>query len=187
MYLAIFWNSNSPVASFAQTIKSGFITEKNAISDEDYYSNLWRDIEKYNLAMTIRRVPILGVGYGNKYDEPIKLTADLWPLDGYIPHNMILDIIVKTGVIGFFIFWFVINGIAFYGATLYPKIRDPYLKAVCIVALAAIFNQMVVSYFDLQLTYTRNMVLLGTFVGVLTQLKKIDDRESPPAVQQQAA
>lgn len=181
-YLVIFWNSYSPYASFAQTIKSGLITDKDQMSTQDYYSNLYRDIEKYNLAMTVRRVPFFGVGYGNKYDQPIKSLV-LWSLDGYIPHNLILNLLVKTGAVGFFCFWFFFNAVLFYGAATYPKLRDPYLKAVCIVAMAAVLNQVVVSYFDLQLTYTRNMVLLGTLIGLLLRLKVMDTETGEPSPQ----
>jgi hypothetical protein len=187
LYLGAFWNSNSAIGSFAKTIKSGFVTDKSSLSEEDYLSNLWRDIEKYNLAVTVQRAPIIGVGYGNKYDQPIKPLEDLWSLDGYVPHNMMLDVIVKSGAIGCFIFWFFMNGTAFYGASLYAKLQDPYLKVICIVGLAMIVNQMVVSYFDLQLTYTRNMVLLGIFIGLLTNLKKIDEREHGPLEVQEVA
>ena len=34
--------------------------------------------------------------------------------------------------------------------------------------------QMIVSYADLQLTFARNMVLLGVMVGVLARLAELD-------------
>lgn len=187
LYLAVFWNSNSKYGSFAQTIKSGFITDKNHMSREDYYSNLYRDIEKYNLAQTILRVPLMGVGFGRPFDQPVKLYDIGFDLNAYIPHNMLIGLFTKVGMVGYFCFWVFINAMVFMGAATYPGLRDPYLKAVCLIAVAAIFNQIIVSYFDLQLTFSRNMVLLGTMLGLLSQLRSIDLKISSAAPQANAA
>jgi hypothetical protein len=42
----------------------------------------------------------------------------------------------------------------------------------------AIVNQIVVSYFDLQLTYYRNMIVLGTLCGLIPTLANSCD-EAP--------
>ena len=173
LYTAIFWNSNSVLASPVRRVASSFraTPETNAYA---YYSNLYRKYENYDLAVTVRRAPVVGIGFGKKYDAPIKLAHLLFPLREYIPHNEILWLLVKTGAVGFFLFWFFLNSFVSQGASLLSRLKDPYLKAVCAVAVVAVVSQITVSYFDLQLTYYRNMVYLGALMGLVPTLETID-------------
>lgn len=171
VYGAAFWNSNSILARPVQTIKSGIIKPEMEENIDDYYSNLYRENENYNLAATVRNHPIIGIGFGNKYDQPIPLVAIPYPLRDYIPHNEIFWLIVKMGSVGFFAFWFFFNSVAAKGVQIFSRLTDPYLKAVTLFIIIAIINQMVVSYFDLQLTYYRNMIYLGCLLGMLPALE----------------
>lgn len=172
VYSAVFWNSESRLASPLKLIKSSINPEKD---DERYLSNLYRDFERYNLAYTIKTTkPITGIGFGNKYKNFIPLPDIVFPLRDYIPHNEILWIFVKTGAVGFFILWFFFDSLIFRCSSLYIKLNDPYLKSICIVIVIAIINQLVVSYYDLQLTYYRNMIVLGTFCGLIPALININ-------------
>lgn len=172
VYSAVFWESDSRLASPLKLIKSSINPDTES---ERYLSNLYRDFERYNLAYTIKTTkPITGIGFGNKYKNLIPLPDIVFPLRDYIPHNEILWIFVKTGAIGFFVFWFFFNALIFRCAFLYTKLNDPYLKSICIVIVIAIVNQMVVSYYDLQLTYYRNMIVLGTFCGLIPTLTNLN-------------
>lgn len=178
VYGTVFWNSESSLAKPVQMVKSGLVEPDKAANPQDYYSNLYRDYENYNLARTVQRKPVTGIGFGNKYDRPIELADISFPLKDYIPHNQIIWWLVKTGAIGFFGFWFFFNVFAYKGASLYTQLNDPYLKAVCAMVVIAIINQMVVSYFDLQLTYYRNMIYLGTLMGLLPTIKRLGIQNS---------
>lgn len=46
------------------------------------------------------------------------------------------------------------------------------------MVVVAVINQMVVSYFDLQLTYYRNMIYLGTLMGLMPTLERIGQKNS---------
>jgi hypothetical protein len=172
IYSLIFWNSNSVLARPIQTIKSGFVKPEMETNIDDYYSNLYREYENYNLAATVINNPVLGIGFGNKYEQPIPLVAIPYPLRDYIPHNEIYWVIVKMGSIGFFAFWFFFNSAAAKGVQIFTNLNNPYLKAVTLFVIIAIINQMVVSFFDLQLTYYRNMVYLGCLLGLLPALEE---------------
>lgn len=181
IYVGIFWNfSNSRFAGPVNLIKSGLVKPDKETNYQDYYSNLYRDFEDYNLAITIRRNPVTGIGFGNKYDMPLKLANISFPLRDYIPHNEIFWYLIKTGGVGFLMFWIFFNSFAFRGTQILHQLKDPYLKAVCAMVTIAVINQMVVSYFDLQLTYYRNMIYLGTLMGLLPALKAIaqEDEEA---------
>lgn len=171
IYGAIFWNSNSTIARPVQLIKSGVEKPDIEANAADYYSNLYREIENYNLARTVVNNPLTGIGFGNKYEQPISLVNIRFPLKDYIPHNQILWVFVKMGMIGFFAFWFYFNSVAAKANQLFHRINDPYLKAVMLMITLSVINQMVVSFFDLQLTYYRNMLYLGCLIGMIPAIE----------------
>ncbi len=175
-YAAVFWNSDSGLGAPVQLLKSGFFQDK-ADDGSHYTSNLYRMLERYDLAVTARSAPLLGTGFGKKYLQPLPLVPIPFPLRDWIPHDEILWLIVNMGGIGFFIFWLFINGLLLETTTLGRRLKDPFLRAVCFMIAAAIVSQMVVSYFDLQLTYYRNMIVLGTLCGLLPALKSLGERE----------
>ncbi|HEY6952536.1 MAG TPA: O-antigen ligase family protein [Bacteroidota bacterium] len=177
LYAVVFWDSESRIASPLKLIKTGLGNDRET-AGERYYSNLYREYEKYNLAVTAQTSPIIGIGFGNKYEEPMKLANIPFPLRDYIPHNEVLWLIVKTGAVGFTLFWFFLNSFACNGGRVVMNLRDPYLRAVVVVAVAAVIGQIVVSYYDLQLTYYRNMVYLGAMMGLVPAVESIEKREA---------
>ncbi|MBI3766537.1 MAG: O-antigen ligase family protein, partial [Ignavibacteriales bacterium] len=182
LYLAAFWNSESSIGLPAQLVKSSFSVDQKG-AGERYYSNLYREFENYNLAMTLKKSPVIGIGFGNKYDQPISLTFIPFSLRDYIPHNEIFWLAVKMGGVGFFLFWFFFDAFVFQAAFVFAHLRDPYLKTICAVSMIAILCQIVVSYVDLQLTFYRNMIYLGVLMGLLPTLKMLDTKnEETPLV-----
>jgi hypothetical protein len=172
VYLVIFWNNETGIGLPAQLIKSSFSSTQET-AGERYYSNLYREFENYNLAQTIQRSPVVGIGFGNKYDQPISLVMIPFTLRDYISHNEIFWLIVKSGGIGFFLFWLFLDILVMYWAHIYMRMTDPFFKSVCVMAIVAVFGQIIVSFYDLQLTYSRNMVFLGAMMGLLPTLEKI--------------
>ncbi len=173
VYLGIFWDS--PSGGFghgAFLVRSAFGTTREE-AGERYYSNLYREFENYNLSQTIQSSPLVGIGFGNKYEQPIKLPKIPFTLAEYIPHNEIFWMMVKVGAVGFFLFWVFLYSHVMRSAWLFSRLKDPYLKAVCAVTLIAVIGQIVVSFFDLQLTFYRNMVYLGVLMGLYPTLERI--------------
>lgn len=178
LYGAAFWNSNSSLGRPVQMIKSGIVKPDKETNFEDYSSNLYRSIENYNLAQTVVHNPVVGTGFGKKYEQPIPLINIRFTLRDYIPHNQIYWVLVKMGGVGFFAFWYFFNCFAARGTQVFMRLQDPYLKAVTLVVVLAVINQMVVSFFDLQLTYYRNMLYLGCLMGLLPVIENIDIRNN---------
>lgn len=178
IYGAAFWNNNGRLGRPVQMIKSGLERPTMEENYEDYHSNLYRENENYNLAKTIENHPVIGTGFGIAYDQPVPLFAIRYPLRDYIPHNEILWVMVKMGSVGFFAFWFFFNSFAARGIRVFYKLTDPYLKAVAVFIIVAVINQMVVSYYDLQLTYYRNMIYLGCIMGLLKTVEELHAEQS---------
>jgi hypothetical protein len=131
----------------------------------DYYSNLYRSIENYNLGRSAMVHPVAGTGFGKPYLMEVPLPRISFPLMEYIPHNQILWVFVKSGAIGFMLFWAFFLWMPMKGILAIRLTGDPWLRAFLSLASVSVVNQMVTSYFDLQLTYTRNMVYLGVLLA----------------------
>lgn len=112
-------------------------------------------------------------------NRPIELARISFPLREFIAHNEILWLLVKMGSIGYFCFWFFFISFVFRGASAFSQLQNPYLKSVCAVSVVVVINQLVVSYYDLQLTYPRNMIYLGVLMGILPTLESLDKRALP--------
>lgn len=170
IYLAVFWNSYSRVGSLAQQIKSTVTDEAGVRGEKDVISKLYRKAENFNLATTFRTVPILGVGFGKEYLRPLRPWGSTFALSDYIPHNQIYWTFIKMGTVGGFIFWFFFNSYILQGSMVFARLTDPFHRAICAVCVIAVMNQFVVSFVDMQLTYARNMILLGVLMGALQVL-----------------
>lgn len=176
LYLAVFWNS--PSAELAQAVKSAMVRDPSKIRREDYTSGLARDQENYNLAVTFRRLPF-GLGFGKKHDFAIENWGN-FILRGYITHNQILWLLIKSGPVGFFLFLFLLNTALFYGASIFSKLRDPYLMAVCASCIIVVLDQIIISYVDMGLTRFRCTAYLGLLLGLFPAIQRAD-MESQPA------
>ena len=186
MYVAVFWDSTSPLASPLHGIMSGFqkdeMNTEGVTKDRDYYSNLYRKIEDYDLAMTIQNSPMMGIGFGTRYEQPIPLVHLNFALQDYMAHNNVLWLLTKTGAIGFFLFWFLLNGLGFKGASMLGRLNDPYLKAVCAVSIVGLISLMTAAYFDLHIVRYRTMIQTGTLIGLLGSIETAEKSKGDAAL-----
>ncbi len=178
LYLVLFWNSYGRLAVVASAVKSVYLSATGGLKEvntEDYMSTIARDQENYNLAVTYRLSPLTGIGFGKKHEWAVRVYG-AYALKGYLTHNQILWLLTKAGAIGFFLFFGLVNLIAMRGGAVFRKLRDPYYKVVCIVAIVAVFGQVVVSYVDMQLTYARNMVNMALLTSLIPIVERLDKK-----------
>ena len=191
LYFAAFWNSTSGLAMPVQQVRSIFGEDTSGEVDS---SNTYRDVEKFNLIETIRTYPA-GVGFGNKYLIIMPLDAVDFPLWDYIPHNCILWMWVKMGFLGIASF-FICMGLLVIQLTIdFKTTTRPLYKCLQVTLVVFIICQVIVAYYDLQLTFYRNMVYLGTFLAMMgpvhdeaqrnaaaaeaREAKRLDDADPP--------
>jgi hypothetical protein len=169
IYVPLFWNSSSKLAMPVQAVKSIFKP-----TARDIHSNLYRRYEEINLMASINENLLLGTGFGQKYRMVVSLSEIGYSLRDYIPHNEILWIWVKTGTVGFAIFWIFIGSIIIKCCNLVKKLNEGYFKAVALTTAILVIMQLVVSYADLQLTFYRNMVYMGTLIGMTLKVESLE-------------
>jgi hypothetical protein len=99
-YLGAFWHSQGTFGFPAQALKT--VIAPGEISQRDRSSDLYRQIENFDISATIHAKPITGLGFGQKFYRPLALPdISFFPFYEYIPHNSILWIWIKLGVGGF--------------------------------------------------------------------------------------
>jgi hypothetical protein len=163
LYVASFTGASGPLARPIERAWS--------LVDDANTSNRYRIVELQNLRHTIHVHP-WGIGFGHPYEMLQPLPESPFELYEYIPHNEVLWVWVKAGTLGFILVMFYFARLVGESVWIYRRARDPLLRAVAVVVGLAIVNQLVASYFELQLTYARNMVYLGTLVGLLAPIRR---------------
>jgi O-antigen ligase len=179
LYLAVFWNSrsDSPFIAPVRSLREGFAGDDRAeAGDDSYSSNLYRKVENFNLYRMISAQPLLGNGYGVLVDYSMPLPVT-WDLGFYIPHNQLLSVLAKTGIVGFCIFSLFYLSVIGEIARAFQKVyNNRYLQAVLTLAAAGVVGHLGWSFFDLVITYYRTNVYLGTMIGVSASILAIEAR-----------
>jgi hypothetical protein len=179
IYLAAYWNSYGRLGVVAQVIRSTVFADDRQLATNyrEFASGLARKQEDYNMAATVRQSPVMGVGFGRKFENAMP-SWGIYALKGYTYHNQIFWLLGKTGAIGFFLFFFFLISAVMYGSHVFSNLRNRCLRSVCAVCVIAIVSQVVVSYVDMQLTYYRTMISLGTLMGMIPAMKNMDTPEA---------
>ncbi len=186
LYLGAFWNTNSDniFLAPAKAIREGFAGDDKAAASASYTSNLYRQVENYDLQRMITERPLLGTGYGGKIDYYMPVPVE-WDLGFYITHNQILSVLAKTGVVGFTIFIFFYLSVASeIGFGFKNAVNNHYMQAVLVLVAAGMINHLIFSFFDIILIYYRNNVYLGVLFGLASTILDLQRKQSedvPPS------
>jgi O-antigen ligase len=178
VYLAVFWNSDAPIAAPARSIRLSFAGDVESLGAEEL-SNLYRKVEDYNLAMSYKD-RLLGSGYGTTLDLRMPIPLE-WDLGFYTPHNQILGILVKTGFVGFTLFFYFYFFLLIEIAKGVPSISEPYARSVLVFVVAGIINLIVYSFFDITLIWYRSNIHIGVLIGVASVILRLHSKDSNSA------
>ncbi|PYM53235.1 MAG: hypothetical protein DMD79_26770, partial [Candidatus Rokuibacteriota bacterium] len=150
-YVFLYWGSASPLGMpIARALQ---------LFDSDNTSNNYRVVELEDLRYTVRAHP-WGLGFGQPFETPYSLPK-VWVFWDTIPHNQIVWIWVKSGTPGFILVMFYFARLVAESTWAYRRLREPLLRVVASVIGLVIIGQLVASYYDVQLTFGRNMMYFG--------------------------
>jgi hypothetical protein len=171
VYLPIFWNNTSMLGQPARAVRS-----LSSPDPRDAGSNLYRDLELVNVRATIKANGLLGVGFGQPFYFIVNM-PDLswWPFWHYEPHHNVLWVWLKTGAIGFIIFFTLMGTALARAAHIVRTLKDPDKRVFAMLTLSAVVTTLVFCYVDLGLVSGRVTVFLGTTLGTLAVLDQIKD------------
>lgn len=163
-YVIAFKNVSGPLGTGARA----FASVSSEPGSRDYYSDLYRLIEKNNVILTIKTAPLTGIGFGQAFNRYIEfLNLDGFVFQYYTPHVQVLWLWLKLGVFGWGVFWLLICLTVFkFGQVIKYNVMN---KQVTMVVLAGciICTIMVYAYLDLAFVNTRLMTLLGVAIGLI--------------------
>jgi hypothetical protein len=178
LYLGVFWNAAGILGQPSRAIKSLYQPDPR-----DAQSNLYRELEKIDIDITIHSDPLLGIGFGQPFIMAVALPdMSWWDFWHYETHNSILWVWMKTGVIGYVLFWCMIGGAISRAAFAAKRLTDPTLRCAALFCLVAIVGTVVFAYVDLGLVSGRVMTLFGTALGILAVVERIDRSSAKPTL-----
>lgn len=158
------WNVQGGIGLPAQAVKSAFFPGQ--LSQDDQGSDLYRQIEGYNLLFTIKASPLTGLGFGQKFYTPIVLPdISFFEFWNYLPHNSILWVWIKTGFFGFVAMLFMFARSVQLGARSVLLVRTPFQAATVLTGLTFVVMFVVFGYVDIAWGI-RSTVFLGLCIAI---------------------
>jgi hypothetical protein len=163
-YVAVGWNSNASLFAPVRVFRS--------VGDSDIDgSTLFRDIENYNLFVTLRISPIFGSGFGQKFDEEVtEPDISFFKEYRYLPHNSVLGLWGFTGLVGFTgLFMGPVVAVLFAARSYYAS-RVPDQRAAAFTALGMVLIYLIHCYGDIGFSERESIFLVGPALAVAGQL-----------------
>ena len=162
VYFPAYWDKTGGLAQPARAFHSAI-----SPGPRDAASNLYRLQEEENLRLNIRQAGPLGKGLGHpiNYALPIEDISDIDPYIAYVPHNGVLYLILRLGILGSIAFWALI-GIAIIAACRLARSPDRELAIVGMLLACAVPSYVLLGYNDQGFYYYRVAFVMGALLGL---------------------
>ncbi|HET9959352.1 MAG TPA: hypothetical protein VFQ61_32905 [Polyangiaceae bacterium] len=166
LYIAAGWGSPTGIFKPVGTIRS-------VVEPANDVSTMTRDIENYDLAMTIRSNPLFGLGYGHQYLQIIGLPPMPHPLEPWLPHNSLLGLWFASGFVGYTMITLLWTGGVYFGVRAYRALSNPMDRAAALVSFGAVLIYMIQCYGDLGLGAWTGVYIVAPSIAVAGKLAVI--------------
>ena len=156
LYVGVGWNRSAAVFAPIRTLRSVADTSVDR-------SAYWREVENWNIAMTIRERPLLGGGLGGSYTEYMRnddisnIFADYraWP------HNTVLGQLMLLGLVGFVATWSLFAVALFLCVRAYWMATNGSQRAAALGCAGAIIACHLLAYGDTGAHYPQYKVFMA--------------------------
>jgi hypothetical protein len=169
VYFPVMWNSNSSLGQPARAVKSQV---KPSARDDD--SDTYRVQENANLELNIKQNGPLGNGFGVKIDYALPI-ADISSVDAliaYIPHDDVLDVLMRMGLLGGVAMWFLIGSGIISGIRL-ARSRDREVAVIGTLLACALVAYAMMGAEDQGFFFFRIAFITGTFLGLAEAARRL--------------
>jgi hypothetical protein len=172
MYLGAFWNNQAALGQPARGFKAVFLSAET--SERDRGSNDYRVTESRNLWYGIKNGPFIGIGFGLPYPKPYPMPdlTSMWELWDYTPHNTVLWLWLKGGVLALMAFFFLIGTAVSRAVMLARTVRSPVVMVIVGTSLAYLVMAVMFAYVDLGFSSPRIIMMLGITIGLLAAIDR---------------
>jgi hypothetical protein len=173
LYTAAFWNHQGTLGQPARGFRTVF--ESSSKSERDQSSDGYRIAENMNLWIGIHANPIQGAGFGLAYAKPYPLPdlSKFWPTWDYIPHNNILWLWLKGGVLSFATFWFLVGSVFAESTRKARKTTSMFVRILMASVCTLATTLVLFAYVDVGLQSARLMTLFGGSLGLLSIAERL--------------
>lgn len=136
------------------------------------HSSATRDIENYNLIVTLREGRALGSGFGHEYIELSRAfdISHAFALYRYIGHNSVLWLWSIAGVVGFTAIWLMVVAGVFAATRAYHFGRDWSERAAAAAALSAVLAYVMQAWGDMGTQSWISLFLLAAAIAAAGKL-----------------
>jgi O-antigen ligase len=167
--LAATWHEPGGLGQPARGIQTIIGTNER---DDDISSDEYREREEANVRANIMARPLQGLGFGREYEFPNGLPdlSSFWPMYRYLPHNSILWIWVKGGVLAFVTLIALFAMAMTRSAQLFTTLAEPVTRTIALTAGAWVLMFVVFAYTDLGLVTSASVFFFGITLGVIGAL-----------------
>ncbi|MFN0148705.1 MAG: O-antigen ligase family protein [Dehalococcoidia bacterium] len=170
LYLGAYWNKTyGAAAQPARAVRSQIDPDARDDSSDQYRVN-----ERFNVEQTLYLGEIFGVGFGRPFVSfyPLPDLTSFWPLQNYTPHQNILWLWLKMGIVGisaFLTLWVLALRQCFLNMRGFA--RAPVLPVVPMITAAGLACYLAYGKVDLAFVSTRSCGLLAVLMAVALSLK----------------
>jgi hypothetical protein len=165
LYVAVGWNSTDKLFRPVQTLRSMADANSNR-------STATREVENYNLYVTLRPNPLMGTGFGHMYVEEIQADdiSQFFAQYRFIPHNSLLGLWAFGGVLGFTALWMPLLVAVYLAVRSHRHARHPDDRAAALTIIAVIIAYAVQAYGDMGVQSWMSVFLVATALAVSGKL-----------------
>jgi hypothetical protein len=163
-YIGAGWNSSSKVFAPVKTLRSVGDSEVDS-------STLYRDLENYNLLITLRLNMLTGSGFGHPFVEQVVLpNISFFEEYRYMPHNSVLGLWAFCGPFGFTGLTAALVVAIYLAVRSYELTRVPDERVAAMMVIGMILIYMVHCWGDIGFSERRSLWLVGPALAIAGQL-----------------
>lgn len=184
LYVAVGWNRTGKLFGPVEVLRSLVDAKQDA-------STYWRDVENWNISMTMREHPVRGFGLGKEYREFIRNDdlTDVYAEWRYQPHNAILGLILFGGLLAFTGMWLLYSVAVYMGIRSYRVASRPEDRVAALCAIGAVLVCIVQAYGDIGPPFTQFRIFVALALAFTAKLAVATGawprriRRAPPRLQ----
>jgi hypothetical protein len=180
VYFPVMWNKTNSVA--AQPVRA--VKSQIQPSVRDGSSDLYRVQENANLELNIKQGGVLGKGFGVKIDYalPIDDISKGDALIAYVPHDDVLDVMMRMGILGGISMWFVIGAGIIAGSRLARSV-DREAAVIGVVVASSMVGWAIMAAEDQGFYMYRLTFMTGCLLGLAEAVRRLQRaRDRRPAL-----
>ena len=155
----------------------------NSLMSGEDRSSITRDIENYNLIITLKENKILGPGFGAEYVEAVKADdiSSGFSLYKFIAHNSVLWLWSLGGLVGFALLWMIYPIQAYFSARGYRLGRTHVERAAGLATLAGTATALAQDWGDMGFNSYTNVAMFAACYAVAAKLCAAAETPLPQA------